>query len=342
MIAKRWANRHLIDANGAVWGEAPAGGNPHKGTVLQTTIKSSVSFKGTGLHTGRPVRATIRPAPAETGLWFRRTDLGSDAAFIPARWDAVEQTERCTRVTNTAGSSLSTIEHIMAAIAGCGLHNAIIDVDGPELPVLDGSAAPFVAGIVARGLRKLGSPMRILRITDTVEVQKGDAWARLEPSDGFEIEFHIDFPDAAIGTQHKRLDMANGAFVRELCDCRTFGRLADVEMLRQNGLALGGSLDNAVVVDGGRVLNPGGLRHTDEPVRHKMLDALGDIALAGAPILGLYTGHKAGHALTNTLLHKLFSTHGATRVEECSDKLARRLPGMGVKAADVPVLARAA
>ncbi|MBV0912867.1 UDP-3-O-acyl-N-acetylglucosamine deacetylase [Anianabacter salinae] len=309
---------------------------------MQTTIKSPISFKGIGLHSGKQVRATIRPAPAEQGIWFRRTDVSTADSYVAARWDAVEQTERCTRVANADGVTVSTIEHIMAAIAGCGVHNAVIEIDGPELPILDGSAAPFVQGIVSRGLRKLGAPVRILRITDTVEVRQGDAFARLEPAEGFEIEFQIDFPDAVIGKQHKRLDMANGAFVRELCDCRTFGRLSDVEMLRANGLALGGSLDNALVVDGGRVLNPGGMRHKDEPVRHKMLDALGDIALAGAPILGLYTGYKAGHALSNKLLHALFATHGATRMEDVSDTLARRLPGMGVKPTDVPVLARAA
>ncbi len=301
-----------------------------------------MSFKGTGLHSGKPVSATIRPAAAETGIWFRRTDLALEDSYIPAKWDAVRQTERCTRIVNGAGVSVSTIEHIMAAIAGCGIHNALIDVDGPEMPILDGSSAPFVQGIVDKGVRKLGAPVRILRITDTIEVREGDAFARLEPADGFEIEFHIDFPDAAIGIQTKRLDMANGAFVRELCACRTFGRLSDVEMLRANGLALGGSLDNAIVVDGGRVLNPGGLRHVDEPVRHKMLDALGDIALAGAPILGRYVGHKAGHSLTNTLLHKVFASHGATRMEECSALLAKRLPGAGVKLADVPDLVRAA
>lgn len=295
-----------------------------------------------GLHTGAPVRAVVRPASAEFGIWFRRTDVTDADPLIAARWDAVDPTERCTRLANSSGTSVSTVEHIMAALAGCGIHNALVDVSGPEVPVLDGSSAGFVSGLVARGVRRLQAPVRVLRVLERVEVHHGDAWARLDPSDSLEIEFHIDFPDVAIGQQEKRLDMANGAFVRELCDSRTFGRLADVEMLRANGLARGGSLENAVVVDGGRVLNPGGLRHSDEPVRHKMLDALGDLALAGAPLLGRYTGHKAGHMLTNRLLHATLGRPGVTRMDLCSDALSRRLPGMGVKTADVPVLARAA
>ncbi len=309
---------------------------------LQTTIKSPVSFAGIGLHTGEPVRATLRPAAAEYGIWFRRTDLADVDTLIAARWDSVDPMDRCTRLSNASGVSVSTVEHVMAALAGCGIHNAIVDVEGPELPVLDGSSAGFVSAIVARGLRKLDAPVRVLRIVKPVEVREGDGWARLDPAESLEIDFSIDFPDEAIGQQRKRLDMANGAFVRELCAARTFGRLSDVEMLRANGLARGGSLDNAIVVDGGRVLNPGGLRHDDEPVRHKMLDALGDLSLAGAPLIGRYTGHRAGHALTNRLLHAVFAQPGATRMETCDTDMARRLPGMGVKRADVPVLARAA
>lgn len=309
---------------------------------LQTTVKSAVSFNGVGLHSGVPARATIRPAAAEFGIWFRRTDLRGADAMIPASWSAVDPSERCTRLSNSDGVEISTVEHVMAALAGCGIHNAIVEVNGPELPILDGSAARFVSALVARGVRRLDAPVRLLRVREPVEVREGDAFARLEPADSLEIAFSIDFPDAAIGRQEKALDMANGAFVRELCDSRTFGRLADVERLRAAGLGQGGSLDNAIIVDGGEVLNPGGLRHADEPVRHKMLDALGDLALAGAPILGRYTGHRAGHALTNRLLHRLFAVPGATVTEICGPDLARRLPGMGVRRADVPPLARAA
>ncbi len=257
--------------------------------------------------------------------------------MIPAQWSAVEPSERCTRLRNADGVSVSTVEHVMAALAGCGIHNAVVEVDGPEMPILDGSAAPFVAALVARGVRELDAPVRVLRVCETVELREGEAFARLEPADGLEIAFSIDFPDSAIGRQAKALDMANGAFVRELSDSRTFGRLADVERLRAAGLGLGGSLENAIIVDGGRILNPGGLRHADEPVRHKMLDALGDLALAGAPLLGRYVAHRAGHALTNRLLRRLFATPGATRVEICPPAAAARLPGMGVDRTDVPV-----
>ena len=309
---------------------------------MQTTVKSPVSFAGVGLHSGAAVRAVVRPAAAEYGIWFRRLDIDGADNLIAARWDAVDPLERCTRLANPAGVTVSTVEHIMAALAGCGIHNALIEVDGPELPVLDGSAAGFVAAIVAKGVRRLDAPVRVLRVLEPVEVREGTAVARIEPADSLEIDFRIDFPDAAIGTQQKTLDMANGAFVRELSDSRTFGRLADVEMLRASGLARGGSLDNAIVVDGGQVLNPGGLRHADEPVRHKMLDALGDLALAGAPLIGRYTGVRAGHALTNRLLHALFARPGLTRMDICDEALARRLPGMGVRRADLPAVSRAA
>lgn len=283
---------------------------------------------------------TIHPASAEYGIWFRRTDLVEGDTLIPARWDAVVPSKLCTLLANGAGATVSTVEHVMAALAGCGIHNALIEIDGPEVPILDGSAQPFVKGILSRGIRTLNAPVRALRILAPVEVREGDAWARLEPADMLEIDFRIDFTDRAIGRQEKTLNMANGAFVRELCDSRTFCRRADVEAMRANGLALGGTYDNAVVVDGDRVLSPGGLRHADEAVRHKMLDALGDLALAGAPILGRYTGNRAGHALTNQLLRALFRQPEAFRLVDCSQATDCKLPGVGLSRTDVPVLAR--
>jgi UDP-3-O-[3-hydroxymyristoyl] N-acetylglucosamine deacetylase len=281
----------------------------------------------------------IRPASAEHGIWFKRTDIRLGDALIPARWDAVNQTPLCTRIENAKGVSVSTIEHVMAALVGCGIHNALIDVDGPEVPILDGSAAAFVRGILSRGIVRLDVPVRAIEILQPVEVRKGEAWARLEPGDGLTIDFSIEFDDPAIGTQRKRLDMSNGSFVRELSTSRTFCRQADVDAMRAQGLALGGTLENAVVVEGDKVLSPGGLRHDDEAVRHKMLDALGDLALAGAPILGAYTGHRAGHALTNDLLRKLFATPGAFRMLVCDAKSAARLPGAGVHAGEIPAVA---
>lgn len=306
---------------------------------MQHTIKAPVSFAGQGLHSGRDTRLTIRPAPAGHGIWFRRTDIAIGDAMIPALWDVVERTPLCTRLVNAAGAVIGTVEHVMAALSGCGITNAIVEVDGPEVPILDGSAAPFVRGILARGLTGQSGPSRAIEILRPVEVIHGEAAARLLPNPVLEISFHIDFADAAIGRQNKALVMENGSFVRELCDSRTFCRQADVDMMREKGLALGGTLDNAVVVDGDRILTPGGLRHADEPVRHKMLDALGDLALAGAPILGRYEGIRAGHSLTNTLLRAVFADERNFRFVTCSKALAARLPGAGVHRGEIPAVA---
>ena len=306
---------------------------------MQATIKNTVRFDGVGLHSGRPVRMVISPASAGYGIWFKRTDIRFGDAMVPARWDAVDRSPLCTRIRNAAGVEVSTIEHVMAALAGCGIHNALIEIDGPEVPILDGSAAPFVDAILGRGIRRLDTPVMAIKVDKTVTVETDSGWARLSPADTFTMSFHIDFTDAAIGSQDKRLVLSNGTFVRELCDSRTFCRQADVDAMRANGLALGGTLETAVVVDGDKVLSPGGLRHSDEPVRHKMLDALGDLALAGAPILGHYTGHRAGHSMTNMLLHALFNTPGALRLVEVDGADAARLPGVGVVPQDMPAVA---
>lgn len=275
---------------------------------------------------------TIRPASAEHGVWFRRTDIVDRDPLVPARFDAVEPSSLCTLLTNHEGVTISTVEHVMAALAGCGVHNALIELDGPEVPILDGSAQPFVEAILAAGTRGQVAPVRAIQILRPVEVRMGAAQARLEPAAELSIGFEIDFPDAAIGHQEKTLKMANGAFVHELADCRTFCRQSDVEEMRARGLALGGTYENAVVVDGADVLSPGGLRHGDEPVRHKMLDALGDLALAGAPILGAYVGHRAGHALTNKLLRTLFADPTAFRMVICEGDVVNHLPGAGLAA----------
>lgn len=301
---------------------------------MQNTLATPATFTGLGLHTGQPVRMTVRPAPADHGIWFRRTDL-PDRPLIPARWDAVTPSRLCT-VVEAGEASVSTIEHVMAALAGSAVHNALIDIDGPEVPILDGSAMPFVAGFLNAGIEEQEAPVRAIRVLKPVEVREGEAVARLEPADMLEIDFRIDFAETAIGMQSRRLNMANGAFVRELSDSRTFCRQSDVDAMRANGLALGGTLENAVVFDGDRVLSPGGLRHVDEPVRHKMLDAVGDLALAGGPILGRYTGERAGHALTNRLLRALFADPTAWRVVDCGPQTLGKLPGVGVHAGDLP------
>ncbi len=282
---------------------------------------------------------TLRPASADYGIWFNRIDLVGGNSLVPAYWDAVVPSKLCTQISNTSGAGVSTIEHIMAALAGVGVHNCLIEIDGPEVPILDGSAAPFVQGILERGLRSQSEAVRAIKILKTVEVTEGDSFARLEPADMLEIDFQIDFAAAGIGRQSHRLNLSNGAFVRELCDSRTFCLQADVDAMRAVGLALGGTLENAVVFDGARILSPGGLRHPDEPVRHKMLDAMGDLALAGGPILGRYVGNRSGHSMTNRLLRKLFATPGALAMIDCAGTTMGKLPGVGVVRQDLPAYA---
>jgi UDP-3-O-[3-hydroxymyristoyl] N-acetylglucosamine deacetylase len=306
---------------------------------VQTTLKSSVTFEGVGLHAGLPATMVVRPALAGDGIVFRRMDIAGEAGRLPALWDMVEVSPLNTRLRNNAGTTISTIEHLMAAFSGCGIHNAYVELEGPEVPIMDGSAAAFVREFVGVGLVHLGTSLRAIEILKEVSEHDGDSFAMLSPATTLQIAFDIDFVDKAIGVQRKVLNMANGAFVRELCDSRTFCRASDVEMMRANGLALGGTMENAVVVDGDQVLSPGGLRHTDEAVRHKMLDALGDLYTAGGPILGRYTGHKAGHALTNKVLRKLFAQPDAWRWVECDHKIAARLPGVGVSSADLAAVA---
>ncbi|ESW60738.1 MAG: UDP-3-O-(3-hydroxymyristoyl) glucosamine N-acyltransferase [Rhodobacter sp. CACIA14H1] len=311
--------------------------------TLQRTVKTAVTFTGTGLHGGQPVRMVVKPAPAGHGIVFLRTDIGQDDALldarIPARWDTVVPSKLCTLVANEAGVSVSTVEHVMAALAGCAIHNALIEIDGPEVPILDGSAMPFVARFIAAGTVGQDAAVHAIRVLEPVEVREGEAVARLEPAENLEIRFEIDFAEAAIGRQEKVMSLANGAFVRELSDSRTFCRQSDVDAMRANGLALGGTLENAVVFDGDVVLSPGGLRYRDEPVRHKMLDAVGDLYLAGAPILGRYTGIRAGHALTNRLLRALFARPEAWTLVEVGERTGCKLPGVGVHEADLPLRA---
>lgn len=307
---------------------------------MQTTIKSPVSFTGYGLHSGRKATLTIRPASAQHGIWFSRTDIAVGDHLIPARWDAVLRSPLCTRIQNSSGLEVSTVEHVMAALAGCGVHNALVEIDGPEVPILDGSAVPFVRGIMQRGLRMLNAPVLAFEVLKEVTVTDGEASATLRPAKTLRIDFEIDFEDAAIGHQQKSLVMNNGSFARELSDSRTFCRQADVDTMQANGLALGGtSGENAVVFEGDKVLSPGGLRHDDEPVRHKMLDALGDLALAGGPVIGHYVGVRAGHSLTNTLLRELFATPGAVRLIECDTETSQRLPGYGLAWDEIPAVA---
>lgn len=304
---------------------------------LQKTLKSKVTLKGVGLHSGEPVTLVVHPSAVNTGIWMRRVDVTDRDAFVPAIWDAAEHSPLCTRLVNVDGVSVSTVEHLMAGLAGCGINNALVELNGPEVPILDGSAREFVQAFLNVGTVEQMSPVRVIKIIKPIRITVGDAWAELRPDSAFRMDFTIDFDDAAIGHQEKSMKLANGAFVHELCDSRTFCNNSDVEMMRANGLALGGTFENAVVFDRGTVLSPGGLRHSDEPVRHKMLDAMGDLALAGSPIIGCYQGHKAGHTLTNKLLHALFEAPDCFEMIECTSDMASCLPGADVHLADVPV-----
>lgn len=302
---------------------------------VQKTIANTITILGKGVHSGKPARLVIHPASAEYGIWFRRVDIIDTNNLIPALYDSVNDTQMCTRLANENGIEVSTVEHLMAALSGTGVQNALIEIDGPEVPIMDGSSYPFVRAILDVGVQELNAPVRAIRVLKEVSIQFDDTVATIKPSETLEIDFSIDFADKAIGKQHKILEMANGAFVRELSDSRTFCQRKDVEALRAVGLGQGGGLDNAIIIDGDLVVNPEGFRHSDECVRHKMLDALGDLALAGAPILGKYTGVKAGHRATNMLLRALFSTPGAWEMVVCNAAQTEMLPGVHIQAADM-------
>ena len=277
----------------------------------QKTLKHQISCTGIGLHTGQKIHMCLRPAPASTGVIFKRIDVPRGRQKIKARFDAVSDTLLGTTISNDAGVEVSTIEHLMAALTGCGVDNVLVELDGPEVPVMDGSAAPFVFLIECAGTQELQAPRRSIRVLDEIKVQDGKKVAHLTPYDGFYLDMEIDFDSGAVEQQRYALEFSSAAFKVELSRARTFGFLKEVEGLREVGRARGGSLENSVVIDGDRILNQGGLRYRDEFVRHKMLDAIGDLALAGAPILGHFSGHMTGHAMNNKLLCALFETPGA-------------------------------
>lgn len=274
---------------------------------MQATLSRAVRFEGVGVHGGQRAVAVVSPAAAGAGITFIRTDIYDKLNRIPARFDAVVDTRLCTVLANASGATVSTVEHLMAALAGLGVTNATICIDGPEIPIMDGSSAPFIREMKKVGIRLQDARQPALRINKEVVVEKDGKRVSLAPARWFEMSFEIDFVEPAIGLQRRDMVMVNGVFIDELSKARTFGRLEDAEKLRSLGLARGASLDNAIVVDGDKVLNRGGLRFADEFVRHKMLDAVGDLALAGAPIIGRYEGDKAGHGMTNLLLRALFA-----------------------------------
>jgi UDP-3-O-[3-hydroxymyristoyl] N-acetylglucosamine deacetylase len=288
----------------------------------QHTVATSAICAGVGLHSGEHVRLTIRPAAAGAGIVFVRTDLSDIDNRVPAKADAVVQSHLCTVIRNADGVTVSTIEHLMAAMAALNIDNAIVELDGPELPIMDGSALAFVQILDRAGRRRQDAPRQYLEITRPIYVQQGEKRASLTPSADFEVAFEISFESAAIGHQRVDLVIDEQSFRDELANCRTFGFIKDVEALRARGLARGGSMDNAVVIDGDRVLNPEGLRRPDEFVRHKALDAVGDLYALGAPILGRFEGICAGHAMNNLLARAVLAQPSAWRMRSLTSSLA--------------------
>ena len=274
----------------------------------QRTLKQAVSATGTGLHSGAKVSVAFRPAPPDTGIIYTRTDL-KPPVEIRCEPDCVRDTQLCTALVTETGVRVSTVEHLTAALAALGIDNLFVDVNAPELPVMDGSAQPFIYLLESAGIAELPAPRRYLRVRRRVRVDEQDKWAELNPGEGFSLDLTIDFdhPAMARNLQHFAFEFSGPAFARELSRARTFCFMRDVEYMHAHKLALGGSLDNAVVLDEYRVLNPDGLRYPDEFVKHKMLDAVGDLYMSAHSILGSFKAYKTGHSLNNRLLRALLS-----------------------------------
>ena len=302
---------------------------------MQSTVKKYFEVSGISLHRGEPVEIVVRPAEQNTGITFVRTDVVGKNPTIKALYNFVSGTSLCTRISNNDGVSVQTIEHLMAAFAGTGVHNAVVEIDGPELPIMDGSAKGFVKKILEAGKKTLWAPFQGYKVTENVIVRRDKAWARLSPAADLSIDFKIDYSDTIIGKQTLALSMKNGTFVRELCDSRTFCRENEISLLRDKGLAKGGTLGNAVVVGANSVRNKEGLRRVDECVRHKMLDAMGDLSLAGAPIIAAYSSNCGGHALTNQLLRQAFLKPNVLQLREIDPSQVIQLPGFGLKKSDL-------
>lgn len=279
--------------------------------IRQRTLKNAIRATGVGLHTGKKVFLTLRPSPPNSGIIFRRTDLEEEVE-IKACPENVGDTQLSTTLVN-GDIRISTVEHLLSALAGFGIDNAYIDVSADEVPIMDGSAGPFVFLIQSAGVEEQNAPKQFMRIKKPVRVEDGDKWARFEPFDGFKVGFTIEFNHPVFHDEncHAEIDFSTTSFVKEVSRARTFGFMRDVELLRERNLALGGSLDNAVVVDDYRILNEEGLRYDDECVKHKILDAIGDLYLLGHSLIGAFHGHKSGHALNNHLLKELLADEAA-------------------------------
>lgn len=274
------------------------------GPPLQQTLKTVIGCRGVGLHSGKKVSMSLIPAPPATGIIFRRVDIGAE---IRANWENAVESTRCTMLSDGAETIVGTVEHLMAALAGMGIDNLIIEIDGPEVPIMDGSAAPFVFLIECAGVIEQGMPRRAIKVIKPVSIIAEGAMTALYPDDEFSMSFEIDFDNPLVRRQKMSIAPDSHSFKSEISRARTFGFLHDVDRLRTAGLARGGSLDNVIVVAGDHVLNSDGLRYPDEFVRHKLLDALGDLYLAGAPVIGRFRGVCSGHSHTRRLLEALFA-----------------------------------
>lgn len=280
--------------------------------IRQRTLKEIVKTTGVGLHSGRKVTLTLRPAAANTGVIYRRTDL-EPAVDFPANADSVRDTMLCTALVNDEGIRISTVEHLNAALAGMGIDNIIVEVDAPEIPIMDGSASPFVYLLQSVGIQTLNTPKRFIRIKKPIRIEDGDKWAELVPYNGFRMDFAIEFNHPAIDAdeQHMLFDFSSSAFVKNISRARTFGFMRDIEYLQSQNLCLGGSFDCAIVLDEYRILNEEGLRFDNEFVTHKVLDAIGDLYMCGHSIVGELRAYKTGHALNNQLLRAVLADQEA-------------------------------
>jgi UDP-3-O-[3-hydroxymyristoyl] N-acetylglucosamine deacetylase len=304
-------------------------------SIYQHTVNAPVTITGVGVHSGSPVTMTIKPASVSAGISFVRTDITDRPNAIPALWDSVTETRLCTVLANKQGASVSTVEHLLSAFAALGVDNAVIEINGPEVPIMDGSAIHFVEKLNVTGLCRQSAPRLALRIKKTVSYKEGDKETFLSPAEGTFFGMEIEFENKLIGRQRYMHALTESHYRSDIATARTFGFLPEIEQLKKLGFARGGSLENAIVIDGGKILNPEGLRFRNEFVRHKILDAIGDLYLAGAHLIGHYHGVKAGHAMNNKILHTLFSQPDAFEFVTVGEKESRRASNRNIYAEKV-------
>tara|TARA_B100001250_G_C19667706_1_gene730035 strand:- start:1 stop:930 length:930 start_codon:yes stop_codon:yes gene_type:complete len=303
--------------------------------MYQKTLKKSFSLAGTGLHTGREVSIKVSSAPVDSGIIFKRTDKALSEAFIKASFENVTETFLRTELSNKFGTCVTTAEHLLAAFAGTGIQNALIELDASEIPILDGSSRVFVREILKAGIIEQNKALSVFEVIKPLRVEDGKSWAEIRPAKKFSIDFQIEWPGTALGKQSLDISIVNGTFVRELCDSRTFCKKGDVDHLRSQGFALGGGIENAIVVDKGSFAALNGLRYRDECIRHKILDALGDLSLIGKPILGKFISYSGGHKITNLLLREAFSRGNIFRSKNSSREDRDKLPGFDISSDDL-------